>query len=267
MNYTKKERDIPFGEVHDEPAKKPLTSLQTVAAYLAPITAIGAVACVWSWAKSSDVEKKYLGGLAWTSEKAGNWHVVCMTGFFAFATLGMVAYRFLPLGKPRNKLLHGIWHVLGLICMATGLAAIFKTHNDGGYPNLWSLHSWVGLSAIVFYGQNYVLGALFFGTNLMNPNIKALYLNYHRVYGELAYIFVIAAVESGITELNAFNGCEYEPTHKDYNPAINYKNIPEGCRVSNGAGIFVIVTATLVFLALKNIYKEEKSHQHDPLLS
>jgi hypothetical protein len=58
-----------------------------------------------------------------------------------------------------------------------------------------------GIMAITMYGFNYVGGLLAFGTSMFAPEFKAWYVSYHRPLGEVAYIFLVAAIISGITEV------------------------------------------------------------------
>lgn len=45
-------------------------------------------------------------------------------------------------------------------------------------------------------------------------------------------------------------GCGYKVTSKDSNPAEHYYDIPQGCRVAQGAGMMAYVTGLLVLIAL-----------------
>jgi hypothetical protein len=141
MYYQKTLDHNTFEEV--EPLRKPLSPIQAAAVVLIPATAITAWILIFTWVTGKDTKAGYLDGLNW-SDKVKNWHYVAMTGFFAFASLGMSAYRFLPIGKLRNKILHGFYHSGGVACFSVGLAAMLKSHNNAGMANLWSLHSWIG---------------------------------------------------------------------------------------------------------------------------
>lgn len=49
------------------------------------------------------------------------------------------------------KLIHAGLNVLAFILAAISLVAVFDFHNAQNIPNMYSLHSWVGLTAILLY--------------------------------------------------------------------------------------------------------------------
>ncbi len=185
-----------------------------------------------------------------------NWHVIAMVGFFCSFSLAIISFRLFPLGKPTNKILHILWHCLGLFSLIIGLVAVFKSHNTkvaGLKPNLYSLHSWLGLAAVLLFGQNYVMGLLHYTTQHMPLELKKRYMPYHTYVGEVAYFVAFAAVETGIMEKNTFApSCKYEIDEKDYNPAEHYMDIPPGCRLSNGIGILILSLMICVSFVLQN---------------
>lgn len=69
----------------------------------------------------------------------------------AFVPAGAVLYR-VPLTWGQNKrpwkLLHGALMLLGLVLAVLGLCAVFDFHNANAIPNLYSLHSWVGVATV-----------------------------------------------------------------------------------------------------------------------
>ena len=71
-------------------------------------------------------------------------------------------------------------------------------------------------------------------------------------------VFCYVYVCVGLTEKNFFLGCGYAVTSKDSNPAQNYTELPEGCRLSNGIGMVVYVTVILVLYSLWNEKGEKK---------
>lgn len=246
--------------MEDSPKKKPISSVQSLFSVLAVAVAIASFICALYWAKSTNTEDKFGGGLNWT-DKVFNWHVVCMVSFFCCMSMAIVSFRVLPLGKPVNKAMHVMWHCGALFCLIVGLVAVFKSHNTkvaGIKPNLYSLHSWVGMAVTLLFGQNYCMGLIMFGTNFMPLEIKQAYMPYHRFLGETAFYFAVAAIESGLMEKNTFSGCTYTVGHKDYNPAENYLEIPAGCRLTNGIGMLILALVLCVTFVLSDLFIKRK---------
>lgn len=67
---------------------------------------------------------------------------------------GAVLYR-VPLTWGQNKrpwkLLHGALMLLALVLAILGLCAVFDFHNANNTPNLYSLHSWVGVATVALF--------------------------------------------------------------------------------------------------------------------
>ena len=114
-----------------------------------------------------------------------------VTGVILFYTEALLAYRTFPFGKPMNKFLHGLFQFVAIFCIIVGLVAVFKSHNyknSGGYiANLYSMHSWLGLTTIVLFGQNYVLGFLHFLLPMCSSEARASYLPSHVFLGIFTY--------------------------------------------------------------------------------
>ena len=50
-----------------------------------------------------------------------------------------------------TKLVHMSLHVLVMIFATIGLVTVFDFHNANNIPNLYSLHSWIGLSTVCLF--------------------------------------------------------------------------------------------------------------------
>ncbi len=91
----------------------------------------------------------------------------------------ILAYRvFRDVKKLRVKILHGSLLALSLIFASIGLKAVFDNHNLAAppKPNLYSLHSWVGLTAVVFFGMQWVCGFVTFLFPKLSEEIRKAYM-------------------------------------------------------------------------------------------
>jgi hypothetical protein len=138
-----------------------------------------------------------------------------VAGFVLAYTEAILAYRTFPLGKPMNKVLHALWQTAAIACVSVGVAAAFRSHNTteaGGYTaNLYSLHSWLGISTLVLFGQQvhrlgcngscclhcqhpqYLFALIIFGIGAA-PEIRSGYLPYHVFLGTFTYYTAVFTV-------------------------------------------------------------------------
>ena len=164
--------------------------------------------------------------------------------------------------------MHGIWHTAGLIFLCVGLVAVFKSHNSsvstGGdpYANLTSLHSWIGICTVVLFCQNYLMGILHFVLPYLSVDLRKLYMPFHVFLGRTAFIIACCAALTGIMEKNTFKGCGYSVTKPDYNPAEHYNDIQNGCKVSNGIGMLIVVLVLCCLYSLEKLNVQQQTHGH-----
>ncbi|XP_024438028.2 transmembrane ascorbate ferrireductase 1 isoform X4 [Populus trichocarpa] len=98
----------------------------------------------------------YRGGLAWEATNKSlifNLHPVLMLiGLIIIGGEAIMSYKSLPLKKEVKKGIHLVLHAIAIILGSVGIAAAFKNHNESNIANLYSLHSWLGISIISLYG-------------------------------------------------------------------------------------------------------------------
>jgi hypothetical protein len=178
-----------------------------------------------------------------------------------------LAFRIFGFGKQLNKSFHALIHTGSVIFFSLGLYAVFKAHAtasyNGGviYPNIYSLHSMLGITSVALYCLNYVCGLLIFATNICSADMKKSYLDSHVKIGLTIFIASGMAFQSGLMELFTDLGCGYSVTSPDTNPAANYHLLPTGCKVMNGAAVFGFITIAATLYALVDIRVSESSIQ------
>jgi hypothetical protein len=80
--------------------------------------------------------------------------------------------------KIRVKILHASLLALSLIFSSIGLKAVFDNQSVSKPPraNLYSLHSWIGLSAVVLFGLQWVAGFVSFLFPKLSEDLRQTYM-------------------------------------------------------------------------------------------
>jgi hypothetical protein len=183
----------------------------------------------------------------------------------------LLTYRVIDLPKSATKWIHATLHSAAIIFVILGLVCVFVGNNypdyNGGsyYSNLHSLHSFLGMAAVVLFAQNYLLGLWHFLTPLSVVPVvyRKTYMPYHVFIGFFSLIAATMAVETGIMELiTEYGKCDYDISSADINPAKNYADLPLACKLANGAGLCVFVAVLLCSFAMFDFTRFE-----DPVAS
>lgn len=198
--------------------------------------------CVWS--------DQWRGGFAWDgSILEFNWHPVLMvTGLVVVYGVGAVVYR-IPLTWGQNKLpwklLHAALMLIALILSIVGLCAVFDYHNVNKISNVYSLHSWIGITAAAVFALQWVCGAAGFLLPWSPTTLRKLLKPVHVWLGGIILLLSIAACISGINEKLFF-------ALKGNTTETKYSNLPPEAVLGNSLGVLIVAFGLVVLKILSN---------------
>nr|CAD7412200.1 unnamed protein product [Timema cristinae] len=139
----------------------------------------------------------------------------------------MMVYRaFRNNRKRRLKLVHMSINLLAFIIAVVALQAAFDSHNNKKIPNIYSLHSWLGLGAVIIFAAqlanalvvlsstaedgeievriSWVFGFVAFLFPELNASIRSAMMPVHIFFGLLAFVLSVATALIGLTEKAIF---------------------------------------------------------------
>jgi hypothetical protein len=241
---------------------------RAIASYGSVFFAVIGTILVYLTCSGEDTDDGYLGGF--NGDHLFSYHPFFMTlGMILFSIMALNSYAILPLTHKLQKLIHVLFHSLAIICFSIGLHFVVSNHN-GNNPtstysaNLFSLHSWCGLAAMVIYAQNFLMGFYSFITTIPKLSFVKRYMPSHLKLGIFSLCLSMAAVVSGITELKI---CSYAVDTADINPASHYSNdMSNGCKLLQGGGICVMCAVMLSLYALipnKPSNRDDDEHEKE----
>ncbi|VDO73337.1 unnamed protein product [Schistosoma margrebowiei] len=143
------------------------------------------------------------------------------------------SFRKLPI-----KILHAVLHILAFLFGVLGIKAVFDMHNALLIPNLYSLHSWLGITAIIVFGLQWVAGLIGFLVPQTPQIARSKLLPIHVTLGSFLYLLVIAVCISGITEKNFFSK--------------TYPVLKAGELIGNLLGVVLVIFCGLIFYLTQN---------------
>ncbi|CAD6246272.1 unnamed protein product [Miscanthus lutarioriparius] len=125
-------------------------------------------------------------------------------GPIVLAGEAILSYRSLPLARDARKKVHLALHAAGLAAGVLGVYAVFKFHVESGIPNLYSLHSWVGIAAITLYGLQWTAGFLTYFFPGASPATSRRTLPWHAVFGLLIFVLAVCTAQLGFLQKLTF---------------------------------------------------------------
>nr|XP_033783883.1 cytochrome b ascorbate-dependent protein 3 isoform X2 [Geotrypetes seraphini] len=192
--------------------------------------------------------QRWRGGFALQGSALFNWHPVCMiTGLIVLYGSAALVYR-LPFSWTGSKfpwkLLHASLTLAAFIVSVLGLVAVFKFHNDHKFPNLYSLHSWLGLAAVGLFSCQWVTALCTFLLPWASIWLRNLYKPIHVFFGMMILTLSVAAALAGINEKLIFS---LDPR---INGSLPYASLPPEACLMNAVGILIVVFGLLVLWML-----------------
>ena len=142
--------------------------------------------------------------------------------------------------------MHAVLQVAVMIFAIIALKAVFDSHNLPAkpIPNMYSFHSWVGLSAVILFGLQWVAGFVAFLFPKLSDGLRRWYLPHHKFWGLAVFVMCVAACLMGITEKAFFSL-----------PAGQYSQMPGEAWLINFYGTTIVIFAILVvYLVTKADY-------------
>lgn len=129
---------------------------------------------------------------------------------FSVSTAILVFRLFRNSSKFAVKVVHTIFHSASIIFISLGLAVEFISHYYSGEPDLYSLHSWVGMATIVIFISQFIFGFVCFFFPSISARLKSSYLKIHIFFGVLCFVMAIATSLIGLNQNARFNMIYYE---------------------------------------------------------
>ncbi|XP_052037579.1 plasma membrane ascorbate-dependent reductase CYBRD1 [Apodemus sylvaticus] len=195
-------------------------------------------------------------GLGWDGGALEfNWHpVLAVTGFVFIQGIAIIVYR-LPWTWKCSKLLmksiHAGLNAVAAILAIISVVAVFEYHNVRKIPHMYSLHSWVGLTALILYIQQLVVGFFVFLLPWAPLSLRAIIMPIHVYSGLLLFGTVIATVLMGVTEKLFFVLLSAYPMHavllEDRRGRKTHHSFPPEGVFTNTLGLLILVFGALIF--------------------
>jgi len=193
-----------------------------------------------------------ISGFSWAHGNAQvfNWHPLLMVfGFVFCSSQAALVYGSLPFTHLQNKQLHLILHGIGLLSVIIGSTAAFRFHNDHDITNLYSMHSYFGLTLIVLMLLAYVGSFVAFYYPGFAMPLRYAVVPHHVILGIAIFGLVLATAGSGIMEKLMFNNsCDL--TGKWISGDVVKGHMAMDCRWGIGLGLILFLNFMFLLLAL-----------------
>ncbi|KAK3121607.1 hypothetical protein QOZ80_8BG0657120 [Eleusine coracana subsp. coracana] len=126
-----------------------------------------------------------------------------------------------------------------MLLSLTGLWAVWKFHDERQIDHLYTLHSWLGLSCIIFFSLQWATGFWTFWYPGGSRSGRAFLLPWHVFFGVFIYVLAIATSVTGLLEKSIF-----------MQSAKMIGRFSTEAILMNSVGMLLVLLSTLVMLAI-----------------
>lgn len=147
---------------------------------------------------------KFRDGLSFTSnnkQKLFNLHPFFMVlGFVLISGQAIMAYKTIPATKRTQKLIHMTLNFIALLAAIVGLYAVFQFHHDLGIPDVYTLHSWFGITTVSLFFLQWLFALFTFGLRTRDSTTRANFAPWHVLFGMVIFFMAILSAVTGLVE-------------------------------------------------------------------
>ncbi|KAJ1387832.1 Cytochrome b561/ferric reductase transmembrane [Sesbania bispinosa] len=134
--------------------------------------------------------------------KIFNLHPLLMViGFILVGGEAIMTYKSIPGKRSSGKMVHLLLHLIALAAGVLGIIAVFKSKKEAGLANMYTLHSWFGMSAICSFGLQGLLKNI--GAEM---STRATLMPWHRFIGMVIFLLAVGTAGMGLVEYFQFLG-------------------------------------------------------------
>lgn len=237
--------------------------IDKVCAALSIIFTILALGFVAGWASENGGPKDggWLGKANWggnTNHRVAllAWHPVLMvSGFFLGQVHCLVTWILFPeTSKTIRQGLFWLFQTIALSFFVAAMCAVVKWKIENKYPALVTLHSWIGVIAIVVFCSNFIGAFLFqYSESFVAKYAPRFDLAFLHKFGTIfALVLASIAIIVGIVNQLGQDSCNFinDDTKAQANPAAFYDNFPNSCKVAYGCGLSVLGSTVFAVIGI-----------------
>ncbi|CAJ1932743.1 unnamed protein product [Sphenostylis stenocarpa] len=126
------------------------------------------------------------------------------SGFIFLSGEAVLAFQTIPSERKIRKFVHMTLHLIALVLGIVGLSAVFKFHDMRQIPNVYSLHSWIGIGTFCLFVLQWIFGLSVFMIQAASELTRRKVLPWHKVGGKALMFMAVCAAETGLMEKTSF---------------------------------------------------------------